>query len=87
MQLAPKMPRVDWATQQWLWCWCKHEKFAILQTDGHGPDTVDLSEMVGKVQMEAVVSYVGDISSVIERSMTIGIKNQKVYKETGTMAT
>ena len=48
---------------------------------------VDLSEMVGKVQMEAVVSYVGDISSVIERSMTIGIKNQKVYKETGTMAT
>ena len=23
----------------------------------------------------------------IERSMTIGIKNQKVYKDTGTMAT
>ena len=38
----------------------KLEKLAILKAGGHGPDMVDLSEMVGKVQMEALVSDVGN---------------------------
>ena len=36
------------------------EKLAIVQAGTYGPDMVDLSEMVGKVQMEALVSDVGN---------------------------
>ena len=36
------------------------EKLAIIQAGSYSPDMVDLSEMVGKVQMEAVVSDVGN---------------------------
>ena len=32
----------------------------IVQAGSYGPDMVDLSEMVGKVQIEAVVSDVGN---------------------------
>ena len=37
----------------------KLEKLAILKAGGHGPDMVDLSEVVGNVQLEAVVLDVG----------------------------